>query len=135
MGSRTREAAALDARDMIELFRTRSDAAIRGWDTRREREQAAAEEEFEPGEQWIVEEPIDTVGGTKYRKSGLFLAPPKIVKEPKRRRRVQPSRQKARAMYDWKTLDRAAREFIGSPLTRLDAGDLYRLAREIVRHE
>lgn len=135
MGSRTREAAALDARDMIELFRARSDAALRGWEARREREQAAAEEEFEPGEQWIVEEPIDTVGGTKYRKSGLFLAPPKIVKEPRRRRRPQPSARKARAMYDWKTLDRAAREVMGSPLTRLDRDGLYQLARHIVRHE
>jgi hypothetical protein len=134
---RTRESAASDAREMIEVFRARSDAALRGWDTRREREQEAQEREFEPDERWIVEEPVDTVGGTQYRKSGLFMAPPppKVVKEPKRRRRPKPPESRARKLYAWNVLDRAARDVMGSPLTRLDSDGLYQLARFIVRHE
>ena len=63
----------------------RSEAAKRGWNTRRER-QAEADKHFPPEipgylpgdeygfegheDEWIVEEPIETVGGKKYGKSG-----------------------------------------------------------------
>jgi hypothetical protein len=60
---------------------SRSDAAKRGWNTRRERAEerdrhfppdfvgTGYEEDFGEDE-WIVEEPIETVGGKKYGKKG-----------------------------------------------------------------
>lgn len=73
--------------------KSRSEAHVRGWITRRakaaareaafERRSAAAKkghatkrarerEDFGPvtGEDWIIEEPIDVVGGKKYKKKG-----------------------------------------------------------------
>lgn len=48
----------------------RSEAAKRGWETRREREKEK-EKHFPPTppgdfQEWIIEEPIETVGGKKY---------------------------------------------------------------------
>jgi hypothetical protein len=50
-------------------FYRRSEAARRGWETRRER-QREAQIGWEPAERWetIVEEPIETVGGRRYGK-------------------------------------------------------------------
>lgn len=49
-------------------FKRRSDAAKKGHETRRARER----EEFGPvtGDEWIIEEPIDVVGGKRYKKKG-----------------------------------------------------------------
>jgi hypothetical protein len=43
-------------------FKRRSDAAKRGWETRRRRQQVV-----------IVEEPIETRGGFKFRKAGMMF--------------------------------------------------------------
>lgn len=61
----------------------RSDAAKRGWETRRERQRERERHfppqyaggyepgsEYGPPDEWIVEEPIETVGGKKYGRAG-----------------------------------------------------------------
>lgn len=49
----------------------RSDAAQRGWETRREREREAREPwELPDTAEFIVEEPIEQVGGKKYKRKG-----------------------------------------------------------------
>lgn len=49
---------------------TRSEASQRAAETRRLRKQEPMPAEYYETGDWIVEEPIDTVGGKKYRKKG-----------------------------------------------------------------
>lgn len=57
-------------------FLRRSEGARRGWETRRAVERERAEPWDFPrglGDDWLVEEPIDEVGGESFRNSGVFL--------------------------------------------------------------
>ncbi len=57
----------LTKRSDVSAFVKRSLAARKGWETRKARERERKEEwKFSPGKEWIVEEPIDEVGGFVY---------------------------------------------------------------------
>ena len=51
-------------------FLRRSRAAKKGWETRRLKEQEPFPEEIYDTGEWIIEQPIETVGGKRYRKKG-----------------------------------------------------------------